>query len=284
MPNIFKHDREDLVDLLGAMLNRLDLSERRNKAQLLLKAVEDSVGRYRSEKSSRFHHGDVRKSLLLLWKAADKGEDKSTLLGLLTTSAPGTLEYLTQRAERLWPSLGLAPLFQCALLDWAQKAPQEKLATMLIHCCAEGRQFVDGRKRPKDKQSKGKFEPVILCIAEGATGKNTKNVEMTYTDPAFKALPQSSKAGRSPIDPEVDLIMNLANDWYRITGLFEAGGRSDQSPLVEFITSVFRWASIKNAENALRVYWAEMKARKARSAPDILPSPIDEALPDTPAL
>jgi hypothetical protein len=39
--------------------------------------------------------------------------------------------------------------------------------------------------------------------------------------------------------------------------------------MVEFVTSIFEWAEIDGVENALRVYWSEMKTRKARSAPDI---------------
>jgi hypothetical protein len=280
MSNIFKYDRDDLLDLLAGVLKRGQISDRKSKAQRLLEAAESSAQQYRLEKGSNFQHGEVRKSLLLLWRAAERGEPKPTLLDLMTTSAPGTVKYLTQRAERLWPSLGLGPLFQSELPDWAQTATQHELATMLIHCCAEGRQFIEGRKRPQGKNSAGKFEPIILGLADGGSGNNTKRVPIVYTDPSFKPAPQISKAGRPTVDAELDLILHLANDWYRITETFKAGGRSDHNPMVEFITSVFQWAGIMGVENALRVYWAELKFRKPRSAPDIRLKPSNLTHPD----
>jgi len=279
MHNIFKHDRDDLLELLAGMLKRAEISDRKRKAQRLLQAAENSVQQYLLEKAARFQRGNVRKSLLLLLRAAERGDSKSSLLALMSTSAPGTLEYLSQRAERIWAPLGLGVLFQGDLADWAQTATQNELAKMLLHCCAEGRQFIEGRQRPHGKNSAGKFEPVVLGLADGAGGKNSEKYPIVYTNPDFKPLPQISNAGRPTVDTEVDLILHLANDWYRITETFEAGGVSDENPLVEFITSVFRWADIKNVSYALRVYWAELKARKARSAPDILPDTTTVAAP-----
>ena len=270
----FKHERTDLLDLLEGMLKRIEATDRRSKAERLLQQIDVSVSLYVSQKTARFQNGAVRNSLLKLWKAAEKREGKQILLNLLSGSAPGTIEYLEKRAKRLWPSLELGPIFQCDLLTWADCATEEALAKALVRCCSDGRHFIEGRNRPGDNQSKGKFEPIILGAAEGATGKKAVRVPMKYADPCFEPVRQRSNAGRSTIDAEVELIMHLANDWYRVTGTFETGGRSDHSPMVEFITSVFRWAGIKNAENALRAYWAELKARKARSAPDIIAFPL----------
>ena len=92
---------------------------------------------------------------------------------------------------------------------------------------------------------------------------------MIFTDPDFRPSPPTSKAGRSSIDAEVELIVLLVNDWHRATGQLEIGGRSAHNPMIDFIISVFEWAEIDGAENALRVYWSEMTTRKARSVPDI---------------
>lgn len=290
MPNIFKHKRDDLLDLLRGTLNRADVSDPKNKAKTLLQEAEASVCHYFARKDAVFQHGEVRKRLLKLWKAADRGQGKPELLGLLSAAPQSVIKYLEQRAERIWPSLGLGPLFQNGLLEWSQTATQDDLTTMLVRCIAEGREFVEGRDRPSGRPSQGKFEPVILGMAEGATGKQANKVPLIFTDPDFRPLPPSSKAGRSSIDAEVDLIMSLVNDWYRVTEQLEVGGRSDHNPMVEFITSIFRWAKIDGAESALRVYWSEMKVRKARSAPDIhigamAPTPLiqdGEPTPQTP--
>jgi len=274
MPVIFNYDHADLLDLLEGMLKRIEATNRRSKAERLLREIEVSVSLYVSQKAARFQHGEVRKSLLKLWKAAEKGEGKQILLDLLSSSAPGTIEYLETRAERLWPLLELGPMFQSDLLTWAARAAEEDIKTVLIRCCAEGRQLIKGRKRPDGKRSKSNFEPIIFGSADGADGPRGPLGPMFVTNFNFWPAPKSSNAGRSSIDAEVELIMHLADDWYRVTGTFATGGRSDDSPMVEFITSVFRWAEIKNAENALRVYWAELKARKARSAPDIIPFPL----------
>ena len=284
MSVIFNHDHADLLDLLEGMLKRAEVKDRKSKAKQLLQEIEVSVSLYVFQKAARFQHGEVRTSLLKLWKAAEKGEGKQILLDLLSSSAPGTIEYLETRAERLWPSLELGPMFQSDLLTWAARAAEEDIKTVLIRCCAEGRQPIKGRKRPNGKRSKCNYEPVILGSADGADGPRGPLGPIFVTNFNFWPAPKASNAGRSSIDAEVELIMHLANDWYRITGTFETGGNSDESPLVEFITSVFRWAKIPNVNYALRVYWAELKARKARSAPDILPSPNGGPLPDTPTL
>jgi hypothetical protein len=269
MPIIFKHARDDLLDLLYVILKRTDVSEHKGKAQTLLEEAEASVGLYLARKDTGFQHGEVRNRLLKLWKVAEKGQGKAELLGLLSASPSSAIEFLEQRAERIWPSLGLGPLFQSGLLEWAQIATQADLATMLVRCISEGREFVEGRDRPSGKASQGKFEPVILGVAEGATGKKSNKVPLIFTNPDFRPSPPTSKAGRSSIDAEVELIASLVNDWYRITGQLKVGGRSDHNPMVEFVTSVFEWAEIESVEYALRVYWSEMKARKARSAPNI---------------
>lgn len=269
MPAIFKHKRDDLLDLLCVMLKGTAVSNPKSKAQGLLKEAEVSVSLYLVRKDTIFQHGEVRKCLIKVWKAADRGQGKPELLGLLSAALPSVIKYLEERAERIWPSLRLGPLFQNGLLEWAQTATRDDLASMLVRCIAEGHEFVEGRDRPSGRPSQGKFEPVILGVAEGATGKKANKVPLIFTDPDFRPSPPSSKAGRSSIDAEVDLIMSLVNDWYRVTEQLEVGGRSDHNPMVAFITSIFRWAKIDGAENALRVYWSEMKARKARSAPDI---------------
>jgi hypothetical protein len=60
----------------------------------------------------------------------------------------------------------------------------------------------------------------------------------------------------------------LANDWVRITECLTIGGREEENPFTEFVTSIFSWANIDRPQHALRVYWSEMKERKSRSAPD----------------
>ncbi len=284
MPNILKQTRDDCLFSLECTVKRRTKTDIKRKAEQLLHGTEESLRIYADRISSDFRFAAVRKSLLKLWKAAEKGEGKQILLDLLSSSAPGTMEYLERRAERLWPSLELGPIFQSDLLTWATHAAEEDIKTVLIRCCTEGRQLIKGRKRPNGKRSKSNFEPVILGSADGADGARGPMTAMFITNFNFWPAPKSSNSGRSSIDAEVELITHLANDWYRVTGTFETGGRSDHSPMVEFITSVFEWADIKGVENALRVYWAELKARKARSAPDILPSPIGEPLPDTPTI
>ena len=269
MSAIFKHKRDDLLVLLRGILNRASVSEPKRHAQALLQEAEASVSLYVARKDAGFQHGEVRKSLLKLWKAAERGEEKPKLTGLLSATSSGAIEYLERRAERIWPSLGLGPLFQNGLLEWAQSATQADLATMLVRCISEGREFVEGRDRPSGRASQGKFEPVILGDAEGAAGKKARKVPLIFTDPDFRPMPPTSKAGRSSIDAEVGLVMSLVNDWHRVTGQLKVGGRSDSNPMVEFVISVFEWAKIDGAENALRIYWSEMKTRKARSAPDI---------------
>ncbi len=63
--------------------------------------------------------------------------------------------------------------------------------------------------------------------------------------------------------------MSLVNNRYRVTGELKAGGRTDHNPMVDFVINILEWAEIDATENALRVYWSEMKTRKARLAPDI---------------
>ena len=281
MPVIFNHDH---ADLLEGMLKRAEVKDRRSKAKRLLQEIEVSVSLYVPQKSALFQYGAVRNSLLKLWKAAEKDKDKETLLELLSNSAPGTIEYLKQRAEKLWPSLELGPMFPSDLLTWAASAAEEDIKKVLVRCCAEGRQLIKGRKRPNGKRSKSNYEPVILGSADGSEGPRGPMTTMFITNFNFWPAPKSSKAGRPSVDSEVELIMHLANDWYRITGRLETGGDSDDNPLVEFITSVFRWAKIPNVNYALRLFWAELEARKARSAPDILPIPNGESLPNTPTL
>lgn len=272
MPTIFKHERDDLLDLLRRILKRANVSEQMSKAQRLLQEAEPSVSLYVACKDTDFQYGEVRKSLLKLWKAAESGKEKAELTGLLSASSSSAVEYLERRAERIWPVLGLGPLFQSGLLEWAQTATRDDLATMVLRCIAEGREFVEGRNRPSGRPSQGKFEPVILGMAEGATGKKSNKVPLILTDPDFCPLPPTSKAGRSSVDAEIELIASLANDWYRVTGQLKVGGRSDRNPMVEFVTSIFEWAAIDGVESALRVYWSEMKTRKARSAKILISS------------
>jgi len=54
-------------------------------------------------------------------------------------------------------------LFQSGLLEWAETATRDDLATMLVRCIPEGREFVEGRDRPSGRPSQGKFEPVDLA-------------------------------------------------------------------------------------------------------------------------
>lgn len=269
MPSIFKHTHDDLIDLLCIMLKRAVVSHPERKAQELLQEAESSVRLYLGHKDGAFQHGEIRNFLLRVWKAAEMGQGKAELICLLSASSSSAIEYLERRAERIWPSLGLGPLFQSGLLEWAQTATRDDLATMLLRCIAEGREYVEGRNRPSGRPSQGKFEPVILGVAEGATGKKSNKVPLIFTDPDFCPLPPTSKAGRSSVDAEIELIASLANDWYRVTGQLKVGGRTDRNPMVEFVTSIFEWAAIDGVESALRVYWSEMKTRKARSAPDI---------------
>ena len=51
-------------------------------------------------------------------------------------------------------------------------------------------------------------------------------------------------------------------------GSVPIGGRGDESPFTDFVTSVFEWANISQPEHALRIYWEEMKERKTRSQTD----------------
>jgi hypothetical protein len=101
MPVIFKHKLGDLLDLLCVMLNRNSVSDPKSKAQTLLVEAEASVSLYFVRKGASFQHGEVRKSLLKLWKAADKGEEKAELTGLLSAASSGAIEYLEHRAERI---------------------------------------------------------------------------------------------------------------------------------------------------------------------------------------
>ena len=134
MSVIFNHDHADLLDLLEGMLKRAEVKDRKSKAERLLREIEVSVSLYISQKAARFQYGAVRSSLLTLWKAAEKGEDKQILLDLLSSSAPGTIEYLEKRVESLWPSLELGPIFQSDLLTWAAHAAEKDIKTVLIRC------------------------------------------------------------------------------------------------------------------------------------------------------
>ncbi len=93
------------------------MSEQKSKSQTLMGEAEASVHLYLERKDAGFQHGEIRKRLLKLWKAAEKGQGKSELIELLSTSSVVAIEYLEQRAERIWPSLGLGPLFQNGLLE-----------------------------------------------------------------------------------------------------------------------------------------------------------------------
>lgn len=269
MQPVFKHSREDLLELLDHMLQRIEGKERKAKAQNLLREAEASVQIYRKEKAHEFKRGEVRKSLLKLWKAAESTESAEVLIELLVSSAPGTIEYLFQRVPHVLPSLTLGLKSSSDLLNWAKTAAEKDLQMLLMRCCADGRQFIEGRNRPGSKQSAGSIQPTILGLAEGASGKRLKKEPLLHTPKGLAIAEPASEAGRSTVDAEVGLVVALANDWYRTTGHFVAGGRSDHNPMVEFISSVFEWAKIGGCENALRIYWSELKNRKRRSAPDI---------------
>jgi hypothetical protein len=256
------HMPEDLEDLLALILKRAGLKTTSSASKQLLKDAEESVYLYHQEKTSAFHQGPSRTALLRLWKTAEKGSDKETLQSLLENLPAGAVYYLEQRAARIGPSLNIKPIGNNGLLDWADTASNDDLIKLIIFCAAEGRQIVQGRKRPKGLRSRNRIEPVILGIADRATIPESNVFEEKMN--AQKHSPPN-KAGRSRIDEKITLIAMLATDWIRQTGSVPIGGRGDASPFTDFVTSVFEWAKIGQPEHAIRIYWEEMKERKARS-------------------
>lgn len=261
------HEPDDLEALLALILKRAGLKTATLTASSLLDAAAASVNQFSDESNSGFRRGTARAALLKLWKAADKGSPKGALCAGLAEVPQGALLYLEGRASRVLPALGLEPVVKDGLLGWAEAASDDDLRTMILHCAAEGRQFAEGRTRPNGKQSRGRSEPVVLSVADRLTYSKQKNA--LSSDGEDRIQQPASNAGRSRIDDKVALILMLANDWYRATGFLQTGGRSEQNPFNEFVISVFEWAHISGAENALRAFWSEMKQRKARSAPDI---------------
>ena len=257
-----KHATSDLTQILCLQLKWAGDRASASNAKVLLREAGASVELYFGEVKARFQPGTSRGELLRLWKAGHTGQSKRHLLEGLANLSPATLAYLEQRALRIWPALGLGPAFKRGLLAWAEPATAEDLAAMLVRCCAEGREFVDGRSRPSGRRSKGKFQPVILGIADRSTGKKANSDPQEPDKLTYPPASPRSKAGRSQIDEKISLISNLANDWYRVTGEVPTGGRSGHKPLGEFIISVFEWAEIDGVENGLRVYWSERKSRK----------------------
>lgn len=265
------HITTDLEELLSLILKRVQILSHRTLARALLEDTRSSVTLFKAQQAASFQQGPARAALLHLWKAADRDAPKGILCAGLTEMPVGALAYLEERASRILPKLGLEPVAKGGLLGWAEAASDEDLRTMILHCAAEGRQFAEGRSRPNGKQSRGRIEPVILGVADRRTFSKQKNAPAN--DGAHRT--PVSNAGRSRIDDKVALISMLANDWYRATGSLQIGGRSDENPFNDFVISVFEWANISGSENALRAYWAEMKERKARSAPDIGSPPKD---------
>ena len=266
------HITTDLEELLSLILKRVQILSHRTLARALLEDTRSSVTLFKAQQAASFQQGPARAALLHLWKAADRGSPKVTLCAGLTEMPLGALSFLEERASRILPKLGLGPVARGGLLGWAAAASDDDLRTMILHCAAEGREFAEGRNRPNGKQSRGRIEPVILGVADRRTFSKRKNApanDGTHRTPV-------SNAGRSRIDDKVALISMLANDWYRATGSLQIGGRSEDNPFNEFVISVFEWADISGSENALRAYWAEMKERKARSAPDIGSPPKDD--------
>ena len=268
------HEPDDLKALLALILKRAGLKTATLTASSLLEAALASVNQLSDKSNSGFNQGPARLALLQLWKAADRGSPKVTLCAGLTEMPLGALSFLEERASRILPKLGLGPVARGGLLGWAAAASDDDLRTMILHCAAEGREFAEGRNRPNGKQSRGRIEPVILGVADRRTFSKQKNAPAN--EGASRIRTPASNAGRSRIDDKVALISMLANDWYRATGSLQIGGRSEDNPFNEFVISVFEWANISGSENALRAYWAEMKERKARSAPDIGSPPKDD--------
>jgi hypothetical protein len=261
------HSTMDLEELLAFILKRADVKSASHCAKVLLVEATATIMSFNNEQKNRFKHGPARLALLELWRAADRGAPKNILFTGLGQMPTGALSYLEDRASRVLPALGLEPVTKGGLLGWAESASDEHLRTMIIHCAAEGRQIAEGRSRPNGKQSRGRIEPIILGVADRSTFAKSKNAPTN--DSTDRNQKSASNAGRGRIDEKVTLVAMLANDWRRATGSLQIGGRSEHNPFNEFVISVFEWAEISNAEHALRAYWSEMKARKARSAPDI---------------
>ncbi len=253
------HMSSDLEELLAFTLKRAGVKTASSDAKQLLKDAEESVSLYQHDTTSAFQQGPSRIALLRLWKAAEKGSDKAILQSLLAHLPAGALYYLEQRAARIAPSLRIELSGSNELLDWADTASIENLRTLIVFCAAEGRRVAEGRNRPKGKQSRNRIEPIILGTADRTTSPGNLEHEIP-------AVP--SKAGRRRIDEKITLIAMLATDWLRQTGSVPIGGRGDESPFTDFVTSVFEWANISQPEHALRIYWEEMKERKTRSQTD----------------
>lgn len=268
------HNKADLEELLSFTLKRAGVNRSIAAAKALRVEISISIEIFLNQQKQTFKQGSARAALLKLWQSNSHGASAEALRASLTEMPLGALAYLEERASRILPKLGLGPVARGGLLGWAAAASDDDLRTMILHCAAEGRQFAEGRKRPNGKQSRGRIEPVILGVADRRTFSQQKNAPAN--DSADRIRTPVSNAGRSRIDDKVALISMLANDWYRATGSLQIGGRSDENPFNDFVISVFEWADISGSENALRVFWAEMKERKARSAPDIGSPPKDD--------
>ena len=262
-----KHQRSDLTDLLTICLEKGGVQRPIGAARTLIGEAEDSVDGYFRQLRDAYQHGPARQALLKLWKMAKAGKGLPVLLEGLATLPPGALRYLEQRAFRLWGPLRMGQMPAGSLLGWAENATAAYLATMITRCCAEGAEIAEGRKRAGVRRSRNRYEPVILGIADRTTGTRPKKDKSTANGDRRKGLRSKSAGdpGRSRIDDKVHLICMLANDWYRVTAQFPTPGRSEHGAFGEFVISVFDWAGIAGIDYALRVYWSEMKARKAGS-------------------
>ena len=265
MNSFSPHNRSDLEDLLAIMLKHAGVQSAKSTSKQLLIEVEKSIAFYHQDKTETFQQGPARIALLKLWRSAEKESDKASLINLLSQLPYGALSYLEKRALRLSGPLNLGDISKVGLLNWADNASVDALKKMILFCAAEGRQISHGRKRSNSKQSRNRVEPVILGIADRTTPPKNKDDEPIIFHENSSAR---SKVGRDRIDEKITLITMLANDWFRMTGSLPIGGREEENPFTEFVTSIFSWAKIDRPQNALRVYWSEMKERKSRSAPD----------------
>jgi hypothetical protein len=216
--------------------------------------VEDSISVYLTTKLSatlRENHDALR----AVWRPAHEDDPPVGMLRARVNKLPKTaLEYINRRALRVIPRLFPGETFEnSAFLDWAEKAPGDKLVKALRVLAADGAQIVVGRSRGSGKRSSRRVEPMILGEVRGVGAKKREG-------------------GRPNRDAQRELVTNLALDWTSATGNAPERGRSDRTGFGDLVHSVFQWLlpaeqTAGRANYALRQHWSEVE--KANSIPSL---------------
>jgi hypothetical protein len=240
---------EEQRDWVRQVMRRAGLAGTSHEVERLMTSISLTMEVWEAARAGEAPFREQHDALREIWRMVDADDPPVGQIRARLEALPAAArDYLLRRARALWPK-AMARKSLCDLAGWARRAPRRRLLSRLRSTILQGGSIVEGRRRGDDKQSAGRFEPVIMGVARGS------------------GL-QAPRGGRPSAADTMRLVAYLGVDWALATGKMPERGRSAEQPFSDLVHHVFEWLGVGAADQALRRYWQAFEEGRAKpSAP-----------------